>query len=263
MSLLTRIELDSAARSLPDRISYYAELWVGAMFLRPEAYQYIRARREPFASGLLYLALIGVLTAIASILGAATRYVTSPNADYIKNALLEHLQATPLYSQLPPNAQASLDSGFQQLWNALGSTLLGYPTTPTGVAMLGLSLITVPLGLVIGWLIYGALVRLVSRGWNPATTFGELLAALALANSPQLLMALNLFPGVGVSGMVIGLWTFVLNVFAIRQAYQTTTRRAIWGALFPSLLLFVILILLAALAGVTLLPILAQRGGAR
>ncbi len=260
--MLTRIELDSAARSLPDRISYYAELWTGAMFLQSEAYMYMRERRQPFGNGLLYVALVGFVVAVANILGAAARYATSPNPDAIRSIVLTHLQALPFYAQLSPQAQRGFDSTYAQIWNQFGSQFVGFPVDAGGVASLSLGLLTTPLGLVIGWLIFGALVHLVGRGWNPETSYGELLATLALAHSPQVLYVLNLFPGVAISGLVVGLWTLILNVFAVRIAYKTTTGRAIWGALFPTLLLVVLLILLIIAAVIFFIPVSRTIGGA-
>jgi hypothetical protein len=117
--------------------------------------------------------------------------------------------------------------------------------------------------LIIGWFIYGALVHLVARGWNPETSFSEMLAPLALASSPQLLSVLALFPSTGISGLVIALWTFICNVVAIRVAYNTSTRRAVWGALFPILVLFILVLVLAIGLLAIFVPIIRAVGVAR
>ncbi len=259
---LSQVKLPSA-ESVRAQIVRVSELWLGAMFLKHAAYAYERERKNPLGNGLVYLAVIGVLVALAGILGAGLRFATAPSLDAIKNTVLVHLQAMPFFNNFSLAGQDSFLQTYNRWWDQFGTTVLGYPGNEGGVAALGLTLLTTPLGLIIGWFIYGALVHLVARGWNPETSFSEMLAPLALASSPQLLSVLTLFPGTGISGAVIALWTFICNVVAIRVAYNTTTRRAIWGALFPILLLVVLLLLLGCAALALLVPVIRTIGGAQ
>src|SRR6476660_5200367 len=48
-------------------IGLSVELWRGAMFLKAAAYNYMRDRKNPFANGLLYLVIIGVIVGIIAI----------------------------------------------------------------------------------------------------------------------------------------------------------------------------------------------------
>jgi hypothetical protein len=235
------------ARDLRELIERLGELWLGSMFLKAEAYAYLRDRKNPFGNGLVYIAVIGVITALAAIVGAGLRYATSPSVDALKNTVLIHLQAMPFYSQLSPAIQSAFDQGFQQNWDQFGSIYVGYPINTAGFVQLLLGVVTTPLGLIIIWLIYGALIHLVGRRWNPETSLSELLAPLALATSPQLLRVLEIFPGVSLAGPVITLWVLICNITAVKIAYQTTTRRAVWGALFPALLLLVLVVILVVL----------------
>lgn len=239
----------------------FIALWLGAMFLKTESYTYVRNLKNPFGNGLTYIATIGVLTALAGILGTGLRYATSPTLEGIKNTVLVHLQAMPFYEAFSSGVQDSFNRGFETFWGQFGTFLVGYPTNAAGFVTLTLTVLTTPLGLVISWLIYGALVHLVARGWNRETSFGELLAPLALATSPYLLNLLMFLPSGNVSGLVVSLWTFICNVFAIRIAYQTTTRRALWGALFPILLFIVLLVLLLILAIAVVVPLSRTVGG--
>lgn len=244
---ITPVRAPSAA-ALGTRVRHFVELWLGGMFLKTESYAYQRDQKNPFGNGLVYITVVGVIVALAGMLGAGLRYATSPTQDAIKNTVLVHLQAMPFYNTFDPNSADTFNRGFERTWDLFGSVFVGYPTNPSSFVSLALSILTTPLGLVIGWVIYGALVHLVARGWNPETSLAELLAPLALASSPQLIHVLGLFPDVNVSSLTIALWTFVCNIIAIRIAYQTTGRRAVWGALFPLLLLLVLIVVVAILA---------------
>lgn len=256
---MTRVRAPSAA-TVRKQIEHFWELWRGAMFLKREIYTYERDQKNPFGSGLLYIAVIGILIALAGILGAGLRYATLPNADAIKNVLLTNVEAMPFFSTLDLNSQAQFERTANQLWSQVAPLVLGYPISDTGFAQLIASVVTTPLGLIIGWLLYGALVHLIARGWHPETLFAEMLAPLAMATSPALLNVILLFPIGGVFGLTIPLWTFICNVFAIRIAYQTTSGRAIWAALFPILLLFILLIVAIILALLLVLPV-SRTGG--
>lgn len=256
---MTQVRAPSA-ESVRRRVRHFIELWLGAMFLKPEAYTYQRDKKNHFGNGLVYLAIIGVLVALAGIVGAGLRYATLPSVDAIKNTVLVHLQAMPFYEQFSANGLDQFERQFDQSWNQLGSLFLGYPTGTTAFVALMLTVLTTPLGLILGWLIYGALVHLIARGWNRETSFTELLAPLALASSPRLLSVLTLFPNTELSGVAISLWVFICNVVAIRIAYQTTTRRAVWGALFPVLLLVLAMIVLLV-AGLLLVIPFSRVGG--
>lgn len=226
------------------QVGRLAELWLGGMFLQPQAYAYERDSKNPLGNGLLYIAIIGVIVALAQLLGAGLRFATSPSGDAIKNTVLTHLQAMPFYTAFDSAMATQFDRSYAQTWNQFGSMFLGYPMNEAGFVTPVLGLLLTPLGLVINWFIYGALVHLIAHRWNRETSFGELLAPLALAASPQLLYIIGMFPGAGASAVVIGLWTFICNIFAVRIAYQTTTRRAVWGAVFPILLIVILGLLL-------------------
>jgi hypothetical protein len=236
----------------------YLQLWLGGLFLQDEAYAYQRDRKNPFASGLLFVSLIGFLTALASILGAGVRYAISPSADAVKNTVLAHLQAVPYFVDLPAAQQQVILAGIGQVWDNLAPLFVGYPTTPAGVAQLLAGVVTTPIAFVIVWLIYGALIHLVARGWNAETSYPELLAPLALASAPQALTILNVFPASNVGGVVLALWTLVCNIVAVRVAYKTTPGRAVWGALFPLLLFSVFMLVIAVIAYFALLNTLAR-----
>ncbi len=242
----------------------YWHLWLGALFCKREAYEYQRERKDSFAHGLLFIVLIGVLVALAGIIGAGLRYATSPSMDAVKNTVLNHLQAMPFYAQSiqpSPEAQRQFQAGYNQVWAAAGSFFMGYPTTVADWARALVSVVTTPLFWIVGWLIYGVLAHLIASRNNPNANLSHGLGALALATSPQALSVVNLIPQASVSGITLALWTLILNIYTLRTAYQISTRRAVWAALFPLLLLFLLLILSFCLIIALVVPV--ARGGQR
>ena len=223
----------------------YFHLWLGALFLKREAYEYQRDRRDSFAHGLAFILAAGVVVAFFGIAGEALRYATSPSADAFKNTVLNHLQAMPFYSQFTPQGEEQFLTSYNMIWGTLGRLFVGYPTSARDLAILFASLITTPLAWVIGWLIYGVLAHVIASRGNPHAGLGHGLGTLALATSPQVLNIVAVLPGANISGSIIALWTIILNVFALRTAYRISTPRAVFSALFPLLLLLLLLILFA------------------
>jgi hypothetical protein len=239
----------------------YFHLWLSALFLKREAYEYQRDRRDSFAHGVAFILLLGVIVALFGIAGAAVRYATEPSADAIKNTVLNHLQAMPFYSQFSPQGERQFLNGYNQVWKALGSLFVGYPTKASDLVSVLASVITTPVSWIIGWLVYGAFAHLIAGRGNPHSSLAHGLGTLALATSPQLLNVATVLPGASVAGTVVGLWTIILNVFALRTAYRISTPRAVFSALFPLLLLLLVLLLFACVGFLALLA--AIQGGRR
>jgi hypothetical protein len=237
----------------------YWHLWLGALFLKREAYEYQRDRRDSFAHGLLFIVLVGVLVGLFGIAGAGLRYASGPSAVAVKNVVLNHLQAMPFYDQMGSSAQQQFLTGYERTWAALGSLFMGYPTNAGDLVSLLAGIITTPLAWIIGWLFYGLLAHLIASRGNPHSSLAHGLGTLALATSPQALNVINVLPGASVGGLVLALWTLILNVFALRTAYRVSTRRAIGAALFPLLLLLLLLLLFLCLGLFALVAVI--RGG--
>jgi hypothetical protein len=239
----------------------YFHLWLSALFLKREAYEYQRDRNDSFAHGLAFIVILGVIVALFGIVGAALRYASDPTADAIKNTVLNHLQAMPLYSRFTPQGEDRFISGYNRVWDTLGSLFVGHPTKGSDLLPLFAGLVASPLSWVIGWLLYGTAAHLVASRGNPHSSLAHGLGTLALATSPQVLNAVAVLPGASIGATVIGLWTVILNVFALRTAYRVSTSRAVFSAILPLLLLLVLLVLLGFVAFLALS--VAFRGGQR
>ena len=105
---MTRVRAPSAT-TVRKQLTHFWELWRGAMFLKREVYSYERDQKNHFGNGLLYIAVIGVVIALAGILGAGLRYATLPNVDAIKNTVLVNLEAMPFYTLGDTAAQARFE----------------------------------------------------------------------------------------------------------------------------------------------------------
>lgn len=239
----------------------YVHLWMSALFLKREAFEYQRDRKNSFAHGLAFIALVGLVVALFGIAGAALRYGTEPNADAVKNVILNHLQGMPFYAQFTPRNESEFLSGYNRVWDTFGSIFVGHPTNAGAFAGLLATSVTTPLLWIIGWLLYGGLAHLIAGRGNPHGSIGRGLGTLALATSPQVLNIVAVLPGASVGGALIGLWTMILNVFAMRTAYRISTSRALVSALFPLLLLLLLLVLFACLGAFALTS--AIQGGRR
>jgi hypothetical protein len=236
-------------------------LWLSALFLRHESYEYQRDRRNPFAHGLLFVIVLGVILALFGIAGSGLRYATAPRSEAIKNVVLTHLQAMPFYENFSSAQQQQFDRGYNQWWEQYGDTFAGYPTDAAGFARSLATVVTTPIGLAIGWLIYGLLAHLIARSASPHTSLPEGLAALALATSPQLLNVISFLPSAGVSGVTVALWTLLCNFVALRTAYRLSTGRAVGATLFPYLLALLIVLLLLCIGFLAIVGLV--RGGQR
>ncbi len=242
----------------------YWHLLIGALFMRREAYEYQRDNKDSFARGLLLIVIIGVAVAIANVIGAALRYASSPNPDAVKNTVLTHLQAMPFYTQTIqpyPSLEQQWLLGYNQVWQYLGSTFMGFPIDAAGWASLLATIITTPVIWLIAWVVYAGLAHLIASRGATHVEFSHALGTLALATAPQIFGVVGLLPNAGVNTFAIWLWSMILNAFALHAAYRITTRRAIWAALFPVLLLLLPLLILLVI-GLVALGSLLRGGGA-
>ena len=81
----------------------------------------------------------------------------------------------------------------------------------------------------------------------PATGLGAFLRALGFAETPGLLAACGVVPAVGPAiAALVGVWTFVAAVVAVRQTLRTSTGRAVAAAVLGLLLGIVVWFLLVA-----------------
>jgi hypothetical protein len=199
-------------------ISRYAGLVAGALFLRTDAYEEMRGARSPFLTGLIIIVVVGVIIAIAALVGTALEWASSPNLGDIE-----------IFLQ----------------WYELGWTLgRTFGDASPGSALGGLVL--TPLSLVIGWLVYGLLAHLFARLLKGEATLSQTLGCTALAVAPQLLKLTELVPYVAVGG-VVGTWVLICRYAALKQAHRFTWGRAFWATVLPFAALWLLALIFAAI----------------
>ncbi len=225
------------------QISRYAGLVAGALFLRTDAYEEMREARSPFLTGLIIIVVVGVIIALAALVGTALEWASTPNLADMQEVVYEGIIQMPWYQetlQMVPD----YDQMFRQ-WYDLGWTIgLTFGDSSPGSA-LG-NVVLTPLGLIIGWLVYGLLAHLFARLLKGEATLSQTLGCTALAVAPQLLNLTELVPYVTVGG-VVATWTLICRYLALKQAHRLTWGRAFWATVLPLLTLLALGLILAAL----------------
>ncbi len=225
------------------QISRYAGLVAGALFLRTDAYEEMREARSPFLTGLIIIVVVGVIIALAALVGTVLEWASTPNLAEMQEVVYEGIIQMPWYQeslQMVPG----YDQMFRQ-WYDLGWTMgLTFGDSSPGSA-LG-NVVLTPLGLVIAWLVYGLLAHLFARLLKGEAILSQTLGCTALAVAPQVLNLTELVPYVTVGGVVAS-WTLVCRYVALKQAHRLTWGRAFWATALPLLTLLVVGLILAAL----------------
>jgi hypothetical protein len=224
-------------------ISRYAGLVAGALFLRTDAYEEMRGARSPFLTGLIIIVVVGVIIAIAALVGTALEWASFPNLGDIQETVYEGIIQMPWYQETLRQVPG-YDEMFRQ-WYELGWTLgRTFGDASPGSALGGLVL--TPLSLVIGWLVYGLLAHLFARLLKGEATLSQTLGCTALAVAPQLLKLAELVPYVAVGG-VVGTWVLIRRYLALKQAHRFTWGRAFWATVLPFGALWLLALILAAI----------------
>lgn len=224
-------------------VSRFAGLVAGALFLRTDAYEDMRGARSPFLTGLIIIVVVGVIIAIAALVGTALEWASSPNLADIQEIVYDGIIQMPWYQETLRQAPG-YDEIFQQ-WYELGWTLgRTFGDASPGSALGGLVL--TPLSLVIGWLVYGLLAHLFARLLKGEATLSQTLGCTALAVAPQLLKLAELVPYVAVGG-VVGTWVLICRYAALKQAHRFTWGRAFWATVLPFGALWLLALILAAI----------------
>ena len=126
---------------------------------------------------------------------------------------------------------------------ATGAAAIGAVAEATAVELAAVLLVGPTL-----WLVLALATGFVGTRLAPAplaTGLGAFLRALGFAQAPGLLAAVGVVPTAGsVVGGLVGVWTFVAAVVAVRQTLRTSVGRAVAAAVLGLLLAIVVWILL-------------------
>ncbi len=238
-------------------LSEYWNLGLGALFLKEETYQKMRDEANPIVKGLILILLVAVVVAFAAVVGKMLEWSTTPDLSNLKNIILQEMQKMPWYTQMSRNPQAV--QTFQQTWNSVWQ----FVTPMMGVNVAGalLGIVTSPIALTLQWLIYGVVAFVFARLLGGKGNLAQTLGCTALAVAPQILGVVQFFPYVQIGGLAV--WGLVCSYVGIKTAQQLTPWRAFWATLLPFVLLAVLAILLACIAGFAVSSLIAAMGGQR
>lgn len=238
-------------------LSDYWNLGWGALFLKEETYQKMREEADPIVKGLILIVLVAVVVALAATVGKVLEWSTTPDLSNLQNIILQEIQKMPWYTQMAREPRAV--QTFQQIWESVWRGVT--PLIGVNVAGAVLGIITNPIGLVLRWLIYGVVAFVFARLLGGKGTLAQTLGCTALAVTPEILGVFQVFPYVHLGGLAV--WGLVCSYVGLKTAQQLTPWRAFWATVLPLVLLAVLAILVACIAGFAASSLIATLGGQR
>ncbi len=200
-----------------------------ALFLDSEAFEELCDDDNPFVEGLFLVTLIGVVTALFSLVGRALTWAVTPSLDAIKQVVLTTLQQQSWWSGLAANSEGL--AAFQKGWDTAWQTLPGLFGAPALDAA-ALNLLVWPCVAVLSWLTYGVLAHLFARLLGGQGALNQTLGATALASTPLLLRGLGFIPFLVIGG-VLQTWQLILRYKALRTAHRLPWMPAMGATLLP------------------------------
>ena len=211
----------------------YPRLIGQALVLEPEPFVEMVDDDNPWVEGLFLCACIGVLTAVAQVLGGLLLTGSLPPAEVVLNTLLQALR------QLVANAETLLEveRTLGEIWPLL-SLSSGYGS---GWLRL-LTLVVTPFGLIAQWLLFGITGHLIARAVGGQGSLGQTLGAMALSNGPRLLYILTIIPFVSIGGILIHVWGILIAYRGMEVAHELPPTRAALAVVGPWLLVLVSLV---------------------
>jgi len=107
----------------------------------------------------------------------------------------------------------------------------------------------------VGWLIWSLITYFIGtrlfKGPEIKATYGELLRCIGFSDSPGVLAILGFIPLLGgLISLVVGIWTLIAMVIAVRQALDFTTGRAILTCIVGWLVMVAILVAIGLLIAI-------------
>lgn len=219
-----------------------ARLIWDALFLQHEAYETMRDDDNPFVEGLFILVLLGVFVALVGFVGVFFEWGASPNLGTIQEVVLDNLRQMPWYEQMQQAGGQEALGIFDQIWNTNWQIVKALVPTPL-TALAGI--VTKPLGLIVGWLVFGVIAHALARLFGGSGNLSQTLGTTALGSAPQLLVVVGGLPFVAVAG--VGTWTLLCRYMALRTAHDISWSRAVWATILPPIIIGLIMTILAIL----------------
>ncbi|MDE0630328.1 MAG: Yip1 family protein [Caldilineaceae bacterium] len=219
-----------------------------ALLLEPDPFVEMVDDDNPWIEGLFLCACIGVLVAVAQLLGSLLLTASLPPSDALLNTVLQSLRQGTAGGEILFEMERALRSAWPLLL-----AYSGYD----GVSFRLLSLATTPLGLICQWLLFGLSSHLLARAAGGQGSLGQTLGAVALSNAPRLLYLFTAVPFVSVAAVLVHVWSVLIAFRGLEVAHELSPRPAALVAVGAWLLL----LLVSALAAVAFGALLVISGG--
>ncbi|MBN1890863.1 MAG: YIP1 family protein [Thermoflexales bacterium] len=230
------------------------QLW-SAFLLREETYAQMRDDAKRVQRAIVLILVVGVIVGAVSAWNQIVDWGFSPSMDRMQEIVLKHLVRMPWYAEMSTEPQAV--DGFKQGYNMGWQIAKAVAPSPTALA----NLITTPLSLLIGWLVYGVLVHLSARLLGGQADLGQTLGCTALSVAPQLLNLIMLIPYATAAG--IGVWALACNFVAVKTAHRLTTERTLIAIFLPWAVAILLGVSFACCGTAVIIPATAGMGGGR
>ncbi len=183
-----------------------------ALLLEPDPFVEMVDDDNPWIEGLFLCACIGVLVAVAQLVGSLLLTASLPPSE----ALLTLRQGTF-------NGETLLE--IERTLRSVWPLLLAYSGYDSVLFRL-LTLATTPLGLIGQWLLFGLSSHLLARAAGGQGSLGQTLGAVALSNAPRLLYLLTFIPFVSVASVLIHVWGVLIAYRGLEVAHELPSGRA-------------------------------------
>lgn len=215
-----------------------------ALLLEPDPFVEMVDDDNPWIEGLFLCACIGVLVAVAQLIGNFLLTASLPPSEALLNTVLQSLRQGTAGGETLIELENALRSGWPLLLAYSGYDTVGFSL---------LTLATTPLGLIGQWLFFGLASHLLARAAGGQGTLPQTLGAVALSNAPRLLYLFTVIPFVSVASVLIHVWGVLIAFRGLEVAHELPPGPAALVAVGTYLLLLLVSAVAALAFGALLL----------
>jgi hypothetical protein len=225
-----------------------------ALLLKEDAYERMNKAANPLVQGLILIVVVGVVVALLAFVGDVLEWASIPDLAQIRDIIRGYIVQMPGWDEVARNPEAMTQ--FTRWYDFSWDMAIRFARPNVGWAAAGI--ITMPLGLLLRWLVYGLLAYLFARLLGGTGDLSATLGVLALAVAPQALNALAIFPYVD-PGALIAVWGLLCAYLGLKVAHGLSWYRTVWATLLPFLLVVAVAVLGGCLGSVMFAALV--RGG--
>ena len=130
-------------------------------------------------------------------------------------------------------SQAATVVGITAVCSAIGTAIAAMQQPDGGAGSAVLAVVLAIVGAFLGWVLWSYITYWIGTSiFKGTATPGELLRTIGFAQSPGVLNILSFIPIVGgIVSLVVGIWSLIAGVIALRQALDISTGQAVITAI--------------------------------